>query len=62
MLDLSIVIPAYNEAESLPELVSQIETNINALGISYDIIFVDDGSNDGTLDILRSLKSDHPNI
>jgi glycosyltransferase involved in cell wall biosynthesis len=62
MLDLSIVIPAYNEVDSLPELVAQIESNINPRGITYDIIFVDDGSNDGTLDVLRSLKADHPNI
>lgn len=56
MIDLSIVIPAYNEKDSLPELLLQIEEALMPLQLTYEIIVVDDGSNDGTLDVLRSLK------
>lgn len=45
-MDLSLVIPLYNEEESLPELSTWIEGVINKMGLTYEIIFVDDGSND----------------
>ncbi|GAB4367930.1 MAG: glycosyltransferase family 2 protein [Calditrichia bacterium] len=56
MFDLSIVIPAYNEAESLPELLLQIQEALLKSQMEYEIIVVDDGSTDQTLEILRSLK------
>ena len=56
MLDISIVIPAYNEKDSLKELLLQIEEVLFPLNKSYETIVVDDGSNDGTLDVLKSLK------
>lgn len=55
-MDISIVIPAYNEAESLPELLQRIETTIQQLQKVYEIIVVDDGSYDNTLEILKSLR------
>ena len=55
-MNLSIIIPAYNEQESLPNLLQQISDVVNALKLQYEIIIIDDGSNDGTDKILRELK------
>jgi glycosyltransferase involved in cell wall biosynthesis len=51
--EFSIVIPVLNEEESLPELISQIDNSFKKLKKSYEIIFIDDGSNDSTLSILK---------
>ena len=51
----SIVVPVYNEAESLPELLASIAQAIAPLGETYEVVFVDDGSTDGSFDKLRSL-------
>lgn len=51
----SLVIPILNEEESIPELVTQIETAMKKLGKSYEILFVDDGSTDKTLPMLKDL-------
>ena len=47
-MDVSIVIPAYNEKESLPELFAWIKRVMVSQGLSYEIIVVDDGSTDGS--------------
>ena len=47
-MDISLVIPAYNEAESLPELVAWIEQVMSANDYTYEVIFIDDGSTDNT--------------
>lgn len=52
---LSIVIPVYNEDESLNELLASIEQAVTQLNGSYEVVFVDDGSTDGTFDTLKSL-------
>jgi glycosyltransferase involved in cell wall biosynthesis len=54
-LDISIVIPIHNEAESLPPLRAELDTVLNALGRSYEIIAVDDGSSDDSLSVLKQL-------
>ncbi len=54
-MDISIVIPAYNERESLPELVSWIDRVMAGNGYSYEIIIVDDGSTDGSWQTVRQL-------
>jgi glycosyltransferase involved in cell wall biosynthesis len=53
---LSIVIPAYNEEKSLHELLESIERAVGPLDVSYEVVFVDDGSTDGTLATLKSLE------
>lgn len=55
-LDLSIVVPLYNEAESLPELVAWIDRVARANNLSYEAILVDDGSKDGSWEVIESLK------
>lgn len=57
---LSVVSPAHNEAENLPELLRQITAAIDPLGISYEVIIVDDGSTDDTAAVLTALLAQHP--
>jgi glycosyltransferase involved in cell wall biosynthesis len=54
-LQLSVVVPIYNEVESIPRLLEAISTTLKDNGISYEIICVDDGSNDGSSKLLREL-------
>src|SRR5436190_17833524 len=61
-MNLSIVIPLFNEAESLPELSAWIEKVMVDNNYSYEIIFIDDGSNDGSWDVIESLRSKNENI
>ena len=61
-MDLSIVIPLFNEEESLPELSSWIEKVMIANNFSYEIIFVDDGSKDNSWKIIEELRLANPNI
>ena len=61
-MDLSIVVPLYNEEESLPELTSWIERVMKENGFSYEILFVDDGSTDGSKDVIKKLSENNPSI
>jgi glycosyltransferase involved in cell wall biosynthesis len=54
--DISIVIPVFNEAESVEELYGEIDSAMRAEGSSYETIFVDDGSSDGTGSVLARLR------
>ena len=54
-LDLTIIVPLFNEAESLPELVRWIDRTLDGRGWEYEIIMVDDGSTDGSWKIVREL-------
>ncbi|MCH5225284.1 MAG: glycosyltransferase family 2 protein [Muribaculaceae bacterium] len=61
-MDISVVIPLYNEEESLPELTSWIERVMKSNGFTYEIIFIDDGSTDGSFYQIRKLSEINPNI
>jgi glycosyltransferase involved in cell wall biosynthesis len=61
-MDISVVIPLYNEEESLSELHNRIKQVMEDNGFSYEIIFVDDGSTDGSWDIIKSLKSSSEHV
>lgn len=61
-LDLSIVVPLYNEAESLPELVAWIDRVARANNLSYEAILVDDGSKDGSWEVIELLKRSYPAV
>ncbi len=54
---LSVLLPAYNEAENLVELVPEIAKVLDAAGISHEIVVVDDGSTDGTRGVMADLRS-----
>ncbi len=59
---LSFVVPAYNEAESLPTLAEQIAKSAGALGAGYEVVFVDDGSTDDSWAVIQSLAEARPEI
>lgn len=61
-LDLSIVIPIYNEAESLPALYERTSAALKKTGLSYEIIFVDDCSMDTSLKMINQLRVEDPTI
>lgn len=61
-MHISVVVPLFNEAESLPELTTWISRVMDANGFSYEIILVDDGSNDGSWKVIESLKTINPHI
>lgn len=61
-MNISVIIPLYNEAESLPELTAWIERVMNANGFTYEIIFINDGSTDNSWDVIESLKEKNANI
>jgi glycosyltransferase involved in cell wall biosynthesis len=54
-MDISVVIPAFNERESLPELSAWIARVLQEQGYSYEVLIVDDGSTDGSWDVIREL-------
>jgi len=61
-MDLSIVIPLFNEDESLPELAAWIERVVNAQGYSYEVIMIDDGSTDRSWEVIEKLRRGNANI
>lgn len=61
-IDVSIVIPVYNEAENLELLMAEIKFVVDALGITYEVIFVDDKSTDDSLAVMRRLKASYAEI
>jgi glycosyltransferase involved in cell wall biosynthesis len=61
-MDISIVIPLYNEEESLPELAAWIERVMEANRFSYEVIMIDDGSQDHSWKVIRQLKQKNPKI
>ena len=56
-MDISVVIPLFNEEESLPELTEWIQRVMGQNGFSYEIIFVNDGSTDRSMDVIKKLAS-----
>ncbi|MBR3562667.1 MAG: glycosyltransferase family 2 protein [Bacteroidales bacterium] len=60
--DISIIIPSFNERESLPELLDWIRQVMEREGFSYEAIIVDDGSTDGTWDCVKALSGSDPRV
>jgi len=61
-MDLSVVIPLFNEEESLPELCTWIKKVVEEQNYSYEIILVDDGSSDNSWAIIEKINKDNPNV
>ena len=61
-VEISLVVPAYNEAAVLPEFLERAKAVLNGTGLSWEIIFADDGSHDATADIIRSQHDRDPRI
>lgn len=61
-MDISVVIPLYNEADSLNELFEWIKKVMNKNSYSYEVIFVNDGSTDNSWDIIKKLRENNPEV
>ncbi|HUD70362.1 MAG TPA: glycosyltransferase family 2 protein [Dongiaceae bacterium] len=61
-IDLSLVVPVYNERDNLEPLVGEIAGSLAATGWRYEVILVDDGSSDGSDAVLARLGKDHPEL
>lgn len=59
---VSVVIPIYNEEETLPELKRRLSGTLEALADDWEVIFVNDGSQDGSLELLRRYAREHPGV
>ncbi|MDI6100489.1 glycosyltransferase family 2 protein [Actinoplanes sp. NEAU-A12] len=60
--ELSVVIPMYNEEAVLPALVARLRPALDALGVSYEVVAVDDGSADGTASLVDDLRIEWPHL
>ncbi|MFY8036039.1 MAG: glycosyltransferase family 2 protein [Cyclobacteriaceae bacterium] len=58
--NISVIIPAKDEEESIPELSQWISRVMQAHGFSYEVIFIDDGSTDGTWDAIKKMNQENP--
>lgn len=61
-VDISVIVPLYNEEESLPELMEWIDRVMQEHGYSYEVIMVDDGSSDRSWQVVRELASKYPQL
>ena len=61
-IEISIVVPVYNEEDSLPELVQQLLVAMRNLGNTFELVLVNDGSVDRSADVLKRLSSDVPEL
>jgi glycosyltransferase involved in cell wall biosynthesis len=60
--DLSVVFPVYNEEENVPILLDEIARALDGKGWTYEIVAVDDGSSDRSLEVLRNMKAKYPTL
>jgi dolichol-phosphate mannosyltransferase len=61
-VELSVVVPVYNEEESLPHLIPKLAEVLESLGGPYEMIFVDDGSSDGSRRVLKEMTPQYPSM
>lgn len=61
-MDISVVIPLFNEEESLPELTAWIKRVMDANNFTYEIVMVDDGSKDSSWKVIKGLKKENENV
>jgi glycosyltransferase involved in cell wall biosynthesis len=59
---LSVIVPCYNEQEVLPEFHRRLAAVMNGMGLPWEVVYVNDGSGDATLTIMRELRSTHPEV
>ncbi len=61
-MDISIIIPAFNEEERIAPTLMAVDSFLAALAVSYEIVVVDDGSSDGTVALVESMRSEMPRL
>jgi len=62
MIDLSVVIPVYNEEASLPPLWAELREVLDRLGLTFEVVFVDDGSRDRSAELTRAFHEADPRV
>ncbi len=62
MVDLSIVIPVYNEEENLPHLWPELRSVLEPLKLAFEVVFVDDGSRDHSAEVIRGFRDADPRV
>jgi len=62
MKNISVIVPVYNEGEAVKEVINELQKQIKRVDIEYEIIVVDDGSNDNTKEVLKSLNKENIRI
>ena len=62
MVDLSVVIPVYNEEENLPYLWPELRSVLEPLGLTFEVVFVDDGSRDRSAELIRGFRDVDPRV
>ena len=62
MVDFSVIIPIYNEELNIPTLVSRLRPVVEKTGMSYELLFVNDGSRDRSLDLIKALAQADPRV
>src|SRR5262245_1826384 len=60
--EISVVVPLYHEPENIAELPGRLSGVLGALGLSHEILFINDGSEDETASIIEGLQEDDPNV
>ncbi len=60
--DISVVVPVFNEQDNIPPLLAEIRAALDPLPQAWEVVFVDDGSSDASLDTLRGLAQDNPEL
>jgi glycosyltransferase involved in cell wall biosynthesis len=60
--DLSVVIPVYNEEENLPHLWPELRAVLEPLGLTFEVVFVDDGSRDRSAEVIRDFRESDPRV
>src|SRR5690606_14964915 len=61
-IEISVVVPVFNESESIPRLLQEIDAALGPTGRTYEVIVVDDGSTDDSWKLLRELAPKHPRL
>ena len=62
VVELSVVLPVYNEKDNLQQVYSELKEVLDGIGRPYEILFVDDGSNDGSIDVLEQISTTDVNV
>ena len=61
-IDLSVVIPVYNEEENLPHLWPELRSVLEPMGLAFEVVFVDDGSRDRSAELIRGFRETDPRV
>jgi len=62
VVDLSVVIPVYNEEDNLPHLWPELRSVLEPLGLTFEVLFVDDGSRDRSAELIRGFRDVDPRV